>query len=70
MATPTISDHALGSCGEVCHQEKGTEKAEMSCFTPLSCKDGMKKTYALLDEFLPKATAYMTSMVLARSGLG
>ena len=49
MATPTISDHALGSCGEVCHQEKGTEKAEMSCFTPLSCKDGMKKTYALLE---------------------
>ena len=49
MATPTISEHALGSCGEVCHQEKGTEKAPMSCFTPLSCKDGMKKTYALLE---------------------
>ena len=40
MATPTISNHALGSCGEL---------AQMSCFTPLSCKDGMKKTYALLE---------------------
>ena len=49
MATPTISDHALGSCGEVCHQEKRTEKAPMSCFTPLSCNDRMKKTYALLE---------------------